>query len=169
MVKIFNGQVLFTLVLIALNSVYASQLIKLDKPFALGEPGPAFFPWLLCIFVYLAMVSILLSEIRKSSQTEQQAEPTEKTQSPTIPYMQISGPIIAIGLSVLFIVGFFYAGYVISALLYTFLITLFFNYEQSGKWKRSSIIAFITATSVTLFGWLFFVKLFDLYLPVWGG
>lgn len=160
--RILNGQVLFAFVLVALNTIYLSQLIKMDTPFSAGEPGPAFLPWILCVFVYLAIAYLVFSELR---------DPKRKQNiiSEHIPYIQVTGPLFAVGLTMVFIAGFFYAGYVVSALIYTFLVTLFFNFEQTGLIKHSIMIAGLTAICVTLFGWLFFVKLFDLYLPVWGG
>ena len=47
MQRIFSGQVIFALILVLLNTIYASQLVQMDRPFATGQPGPAFLPWML--------------------------------------------------------------------------------------------------------------------------
>ena len=133
MTRILNGQVIFALALTALNTVYASQVLQMDLPFASGEPGPAFLPSMLCIFIYLAVARILFT----------------------------------VGLTVLFIIGFFYLGYLVSAFLYTFMIAFFFDFERRGVWLPSALLAAAIAFGVTLFGWLFFVQVFELYLPVW--
>lgn len=162
MTRLLNGQILFALGLAFLNTVYASQLLEMGRPFASGEPGPSFLPAILCGFVYIAIACILIGEIRRRPEDRDTA-----TESDTVPMIGMVGPIIAIGLTCLFIVGFFYVGYLVSAGLYAFLITLYFNYEQNGTWTRSLLIALVTSVALTLFGWLFFVKLFDLYLPIW--
>ncbi|UUX48935.1 tripartite tricarboxylate transporter TctB family protein [Nisaea acidiphila] len=160
--RMLNGQILFALLLAGLNTIYASQVLQMDPPFASGEPGPAFLPSILCVFLYLAMARILITEFRAGT-GERSGSPT----SEHIPNIRIAGPLVATGLTVLFIVGFFYLGYLVSAFLYTFLIALFFNYERSGAWRSSALFAAIVAFGVTVFGWLFFVKVFELYLPVW--
>jgi len=157
-----NGQVLFAFVLALLNTVYASQLLQMDRPFANGEPGPAFLPALLCVFVYFAVARILVIEYRQPLQDAGPGQP-----SPVVPHMPIVGPVVAIGLTCVFIAGFFYFGYLLSAAVYTFLIAFFFNYEASGHWKRSVLTGVAIAASATVFGWLFFVELFGLYLPAW--
>ncbi len=162
MTRLLNGQILFALGLAVLNTVYASQLWQMARPFASGEPGPSFLPTILCGFVYVAVAWILLAEFRAGA-----AARPEPDRSDAVPHIGIVGPLIAIGLTSLFIVGFFYVGYVVSAAVYTFLIALYFNLEQSGRWKRSALVALAISAAVTLFGWLFFVRLFGLYLPVW--
>lgn len=162
MTRFMSGQVLFALALAALNTVYASQVLQMDPPFATGEPGPAFLPSILCAFLYLAVARILFTEIRKEAGTS-----AEATGSEHVPNLRLVGPAIAIGLTALFILGFFYLGYLVAAFLYTFLIALFFNFERNGAWGRSALTAAIVAVCVTLFGWLFFVQVFGLYLPVW--
>ena len=162
MTRILNGQVIFVLALTALNTVYAGQLLQMDLPFASGEPGPAFLPSILCVFIYLAAARLLITEIRAQTDTS-----AGTIQSKHVPHIRLVGPLIAVGLTVLFIIGFFYVGYLVSAFLYTFLIAFFFDFERRGAWRPSALLAVAVAFGVTLFGWLFFVKIFELYLPVW--
>ncbi|MBO6561052.1 MAG: tripartite tricarboxylate transporter TctB family protein [Nisaea sp.] len=162
MTRFMSGQVLFALALAALNTVYASQVLQMDRPFATGEPGPAFFPTILCAFLYLACARILFTEIRAEATSR-----ADDAVSDHVPNLRLVGPAIAIGLTALFIVGFFYLGYLVAGFVYTFLIALFFNFERSGAWGSSALTAAIVAFCVTLFGWLFFVQVFGLYLPVW--
>lgn len=170
MTRLLNGQILFGFALAALNTVYASQLLQMDAPFAKGQPGPAFLPMILCAFIYFGVARVLIGEFRAGDAAvgaagDAAGAPAEG--SDAIPHIRIVGPLVAIGLTALFIAGFFYVGYAVSAAVYTFLIAFFFNYEQSGALKRSALVALVVAAAVTLFGWLFFVKLFDLYLPIW--
>lgn len=162
MTRVLNGQILFGFALAALNTVYASQVLQMDAPFAKGEPGPAFLPVILCLFIYIGVARVLIGEFRAGGGARAAAEGSD-----TIPHIRILGPVIAIGLTALFIAGFFLVGYVVAAAVYTFMIAFYFNYEQSGAPGRAALVALVIAAAVTLFGWLFFVQLFDLYLPMW--
>ena len=117
---------------------------------------------MLCIFIYLAVARILFTEIRAQAPAA-----TDAIQSEHVPHIRLVGPLIAVGLTVLFIIGFFYLGYLVSAFLYTFMIAFFFDFERRGVWLPSALLAAAIAFGVTLFGWLFFVQVFELYLPVW--
>lgn len=157
-----NGQILFVLALIIANTVYASQIAQMSRPFANGEPGAAFMPMILCAFVYCAGVSLIITELRKPADTT-----TADAFPSHVPQIALIGPLVMIGLTVLFIIGFFYVGYVVSSAIYIFLTALYFNFEETGDLRRALLIGIVTSFVVTLFGWLFFVKLFDLYLPLW--
>lgn len=159
-----SGQVLFALALLIANTVYGSQILQMSRPFETGEPGPSFLPIILCVFIYAAVGRMLFLELRKPSRVVADAAADE---SDHVPHVRTMGPIFAIGLSALFIIGFFYVGYLLSALIYTTLISAGFNYEQRGKIGRAALVGLATGSCVTLFGWLFFVKLFGLYLPLW--
>lgn len=156
-------QILFSLLLLAGNTVYASQLLQMSRPFATGEPGPSFLPALLCGFVYIAALCILVGELRKPAATASvRAEGSEH-----VPQMGLLGPILAIALTAGFVLGFVYLGYLPAAFVYAALIAGYFNFEERGSLRRAALIGVVTGACVTLFGWLFFVQLFDLYLPIW--
>lgn len=163
MTRMFNGQIIFALALVALNTLYASQVLQMDIPFSTGEPGPIFLPSILCLFLYVAIFRIIYQEVRSGNKNY----PNTIKTSRVIRYMQVVGPLIVIGLAMMFIALFFYVGYLVAAAAYTFFIAYFFNFEQTGAWKRSALSAAAMALGVTVFGWLLFVKLFGLYLPVW--
>lgn len=168
-------QILFALLLLAGNTVYASQLLQMSRPFATGEPGPSFLPALLCGFVYIAALCILVGELRKpAAATETETETGAKTGasagtegSEHVPLMGLLGPILAIALTAGFVLGFVYLGYLPAAFVYAALIAGYFNFEERGSLRRAALIGVVTGACVTLFGWLFFVQLFDLYLPLW--
>ncbi|KFB09347.1 tripartite tricarboxylate transporter TctB family protein [Nitratireductor basaltis] len=162
MMRLIRGQVIFALGLAVLNTIYASQLVQMDRPFATGEPGPAFLPVMLCGFVYLASLVIVIREFR-AAPTGAKTEP----RSEVLPRISLLGPAITIGATALFIVAFVYLGYLVAAACFTFIVAWFFTFEQTGRLARSVAVALATCAVVTLFGWLFFVKLFGLYLPVW--
>jgi putative tricarboxylic transport membrane protein len=161
----FSVQAAFAIFLIVLNTVYASQIPELSMPFSeRSEPGPAFLPVVLCLFMYVAGLRILFMELTCTAE-EAPAAPD----SDTIPFLAQLGPLTVLGLTVCYLIAFPWVGYLGSTVVYSLLISLFFNYEASGDWWDAVWKSALTALSITTFGWLFFVQLFGLYLPVWGG
>lgn len=159
-----NGQAIFALVLLVLTTVYASQIFKLGMPFAKGvEPGASFLPIVLSAVMYLAAGRILLEELRRGRQAV-----AEMAQSDHVPAVGLIGPLVIALLTMGFAAGLERVGYVVAAGGYTFAVALYFNFEQDGRPLRAILVAAITAAAITGFGWLFFVKLFGLYLPTWN-
>lgn len=162
MIRHLNAPAFFALFLVVLNTVYASQIGQMGFPFSKGEPGPSFLPIILCGMLYVVAARIFLVELHAGTR-----EDSDEDLSQTVPRLATTGPLIIAVLTALFVATFERVGYVVSAAVYTFLISLFFNYEQTGSWRRAAGYSLVTAALITLFGWLFFSKLFDLYLPVW--
>jgi len=161
-----NGQAIFALVLLVLNTVYASQIFKLGVPFDNGvEPGASFLPIVLCAVLYLAAGRIVIGELRAGRSAE---APSAHAKSDHVPAIGITGPLVIAILTMGFAAGLERVGYIVAAGAYTFAVALYFNYEESGRPLRTILVAAITAALITGFGWLFFVKLFDLYLPTWS-
>lgn len=161
----FNGQAVFALVLLLVNTVYASQIPALGMPFSGSvEPGAAFLPIVLCAMLYVGALRILVSELRQGGAED----PRPKPASETVPLLGIVGPVLVIALTALFAYGLQRVGYFMSAGLYTFGVALLFNYEHSGRPGRAAGLALVTAAAITGFGWLFFVRLFGLSLPGWS-
>ncbi|ARC90680.1 tripartite tricarboxylate transporter TctB family protein [Rhodovulum sp. MB263] len=166
-----NGQILFAAGLALANTVYGWQVLQMPRPFASGEPGPAFLPALLCLALYGMLARVLISEFRarveaRRADTSDAADAAADTGLPGL--LPVLGPLFAIGATALFVIGFVWLGYVISAALYCFAIAFYFNLEDSGRWGRSALMALAVGVGVTGFGWLFFDRLFGLSLPLWG-
>ncbi len=135
-------------------------------PFSNGvEPGASFLPIVLCAVLYLAAGRILIAELRNGRSAEVPAAPAK---SDHVPAIGIIGPLVIAVLTMGFAAGLERVGYIVAAGAYTFAVALYFNFEDGGRPVRSIIVAAITAVIITGFGWLFFVKLFDLYLPTWS-
>lgn len=160
-----NGQAIFALVLLVLTSVYASQIFKLGLPFENGvEPGASFLPIVLSAIMYVGALRILLVELRRGRAETVDARP----QSDTVPAVTVLGPLVVIAATALFAYGLERVGYFVAAGAYTFAVALYFNFEDSGRPVYALVLSAITALAVTLFGWAFFVWLFELTLPEWN-
>ena len=160
----FNGQAFFALVLLVITTVYASQIFKLGVPFRKGiEPGASFLPIVLSAIMYIGALRILITELRRPG-----PQVAARARSEHIPAVGITGPLIVIALTILFTAGLHIFGYFVAAGLYTFGVAFYFNYEDQGRPLKALLFAMITATVITGFGWLFFVRLFDLSLLGWS-
>lgn len=160
-----NGQAIFALVLLVLTTVYASQIFELGMPFAKGvEPGASFLPFVLTVIMYIGALRILIVELRRGRGDAGGADAT----SEHVPSVGIVGPLIVGSATALFVFGLARVGYFLSAGIYTFVVALYFNYENIGRLLPALVLSAVTAVLITVFGWLFFVWLFELSLPVWS-
>lgn len=150
-----NRQAIAALFLLVLNTGYFLQALALPRPFQFGEPGPAFLPLILSGILFVAGGRILYMELRGIESGDKEA-PTES--------VSVAKPIVLVLVTAGFVHGFEPLGYWIATLLYTFLVALMFEYERTTP-LRAIVVAAIVSFGTTLAGWLFFVTLFDLFLP----
>lgn len=148
-----NRQALFALFLIVLNTVYFVDSLSLATPFARGEPGPAFVPMLLSLILYVAAGRIFIAELRGRGEVEESEEPLSWK------------PFLLAALTAGFVAAFEPAGYFIATFGYTFAVAAVFEWDNSSSRKRVLLVAAAVSVGVTVIGHLFFVRLFDLYLP----
>lgn len=146
-------QVMFALVLIALNAGYFYEASSLPYPFATGEPGPAFMPLLLSAVLFFSCVAILVEELRGKGQTDS----GEKVH---FGWRTVALAALTCG----FIAAFEPLGYWISTALYTFSVAWLFEQERAGP-RMAALTACLIAVGITGAGWIFFVVLFKLFLP----
>jgi putative tricarboxylic transport membrane protein len=151
-----NRQAITALFLLVLNTGYFVQALSLPRPFLHGEPGPAFVPFILSAILYLAAGRILYMAMRGIGDITRGDEPLE------------ASTLIKPFALVLATAGFIYAfeplGYWLATLLYTFVVAMLFEYERSSMLRALGVAALV-ALGVTVLGWLFFMALFDLFLP----
>jgi putative tricarboxylic transport membrane protein len=151
-----NRQAIVALFLLVLNTVYFVQAMALPRPFQFGEPGPAFLPLILSGILFLACGRILYMELRGIGDGGEGEEPAES--------VSFVKPIALVLVTAGFVYAFEPLGYWISTLFYTFIVAMLFEYERTSP-SRAVAVAAIVALGTTLAGWLFFVTLFELFLP----
>lgn len=151
-----NGQALFAILLLILNAGYLAEALTLPTPFERGEPGPAFLPLLLSGILFLSAGCILLSELRGTAETTDEGTPVGGFSAKPILLAAITG---------LFVYLFEPLGYWIATFLYTFAVAALFEYEKTSRPFRLVMVSGVVAVAMTVTGWLFFVTLFDLFLP----
>jgi len=149
-----NHQAMFALFLIVLDVGYFAEALRLPRPFQLGEPGPSFMPLILAAVLLIAAGRILWMELAGSAPLKESED------------VRITGRAIAM----IFATGVFVwifepLGYWIATLLYVFTVALLFEQERLGLGGRVLATSAMISVGVTLAGWLFFVVLFDLFLP----
>lgn len=153
-----NRQALFALVLLVLDTGYAVEALGMQTPFARGEPGPAFIPLLLAALLFVSASAILIGELRRAGPRTAEEDEEPLTVKPFILAAFTAG----------FVAAFEPAGYWVATLAYTFVVAALFEWEKGRRTWRVLAIAAAVSAGVTVAGHLFFVRLFDLYLPEGG-
>lgn len=149
----FNRDVLSSLILIGIATIYLTQILSLPPPFITEEPGPALYPLMIVFVIYTSSFWILLKGLKGGGK---------------VLFMKgLSRPLAFIILSVLYISILTSIGYFLSTTLYTLTIALMFDY---GKRRIDKSLAYcsIVAVLVTLIGYVLFEILFGVSLPKWG-
>lgn len=145
---------MFALLLIVLDAAYMSEALTLPRPFQLGEPGPAFMPMLLAVVLFIAACRILWMELAGTATRHE-------TEDVRITPRAIALIVVTAG----FVWAFQPLGYWIATLPYVFVVAALFEHERIGFDWRLPVFSALIAVVVTAAGWLFFVTLFDLFLP----
>lgn len=148
-----NRQAMFALAILALDGAYFLQALSLPVPFSSGEPGPAFMPMILVVALAVGALGVLAQELRGVAD--------ENGEKPA-PFGVRS--ILLIGLTAAFVWAFEPLGYWIATAAYTFAVAWLFEQERVGS-ARAALTSALIAAGITITGWLFFVQLFDLFLP----
>ena len=144
-------------ILFAANVVFFLEALKLPRPFEQGEPGPAFYPLILSVVLFISCTGVIFSEIREQTGFRFSLKDPK-----------VVRPFSLICATALFIGTFEIAGYWGSTLVFTFLTAFIFEYGR--KYSPAKTVGFcaLIAFTITFTGWLFFDLLFDLHLPQGG-
>lgn len=146
-----NRNIIVAIIFLVGTTVYLSQALKLPAPFKVGEPGPALFPLILTVIMYITSLKILLHGLRQE-------------QKFTVIGKDIKKPIAAIGLTAFYIGMFSAIGYWASTILYAFCLALFFEYGRKSK-KKAFVFSAIISLMVAFVGYILFEVLFNVKLP----
>ena len=151
-----NGQALFAVFLLVLSVGYFAEALTLPTPFARGEPGPAFLPLMLSLVLFVAAARILLAELRGAGDRSEEGAPAGAPSAKPVLLAVITGA---------FVYAFEPLGYWVATLLYTFAVAVLFEFERDRPPAKVLVLAAAVSAGITVIGWLFFVTLFDLFLP----
>ncbi len=138
-------------------SVYLYQMFKLSAPFQQGEPGASFYPLILVAIMFSMSVVTIIRGLKNTA-----------SGFPAMSKAAATRASLAIAATVAFIILFPWLGYWIATIIYTFCIALIFEIGRKYSSLMSALFCLVLAVLVTVAGWLFFVKLFELYLPTGG-
>ncbi|MDK3074348.1 tripartite tricarboxylate transporter TctB family protein [Sedimentitalea sp. JM2-8] len=148
-----NRQALFALFILAIDMAYLKQALNLPLPFSSGEPGPSLMPLVLVLTLGIGALGVLVQELRGTADHEDDEDARFSLRT-----------VALIVLTCGFIWAFEPLGYWYDTLLYTFCVAWLFEQERLGPVKAVLTSALIGG-GITGVGWLFFVTLFDLFLP----
>ncbi|MDO9527239.1 MAG: tripartite tricarboxylate transporter TctB family protein [Gemmobacter sp.] len=148
-----NRQVIFALLILALDAGYLLQTLSMPLPFARGEPGPSFMPLILVVALAVGALGVLVEELRGTASDNGEEGGTFGLRS--IALIVVTGA---------FVWAFEPLGYWIATVIYTFFVAWLFEQERVGG-LRAMLTSALIAVGITAVGWLFFVQLFELFLP----
>lgn len=151
-----NGQALFAVFLLVLSVGYFAEALTLPTPFERGEPGPAFLPLILSLVLFVSAGRILIAEMRGAGDRSEEGAPAGGLSAKPVILAVITGA---------FIYAFEPLGYWIATLLYTFAVAVLFEFDRGKPALKVLAMAAAVSACITVIGWLFFVTLFDLFLP----
>lgn len=146
-------QALFALLILALDVAYLQQALELPLPFASGEPGPSLMPMVLVLTLGIGALGVLVQELRGTATHEHDEDANFSLRT-----------IALIVLTCIFVWSFEPLGYWPATLIYAFGVAWLFEQERLGPLK-AVMTSVLIAAGITGVGWLFFVTLFDLFLP----
>lgn len=145
-------QALFALFILAIDVAYLLQALELPLPFASGEPGPSLMPLILVVTLGIGAFGVLFQELRgQSEDDDEDARFSVRT-------------VALIALTCGFVWAFEPLGYWYATVPYAFGVAWLFEQERLGS-VRAVLTSALIAAGITIVGWLFFVVLFDLFLP----
>ncbi len=146
-------QAVFALLILALDAAYLQQALELPLPFARGEPGPSLMPLVLVLTLGIGALGVLVQELRGTAEHEDDEDANFSLRS-----------IALIGLTCGFVWAFEPLGYWYATLFYAFGVAWLFEQERLGP-ARAVLTSALISVGIAGVGWLFFVTLFDLFLP----
>ncbi|WP_121066745.1 tripartite tricarboxylate transporter TctB family protein [Chachezhania antarctica] len=146
-------QALFALFILALDVAYLQQALQLPRPFATGEPGPSLMPMVLVFTLGLGALGVLVQELRGTAVHDDDEDANFSLRT-----------VALIALTCGFAWAFEPLGYVYATLCYAFGVAWLFEQERLGPVK-AILTSVVISAGITGVGWLFFVTLFDLFLP----
>lgn len=140
------------IVFFVITSVYFQQSLQLSMPFSRGQAGPAFYPMLLSAIMYLCSIVLIYRGLRTDAD------------GITIDLEQFIRPIAYIIITIGYALTLISTGYIITTLVYTFFVTILFEYSER---KPRELLQFSAAVSVgiTALGYIFFEMIFNIRLP----
>lgn len=139
-----GGQV-FTLFLLALNSVYLAAAFQIRVPFDEGLVGPRFLPYLASGITYPALLVVFINETRRSTW-----RPAGSS---------LRAPAVIVLITAAYVVLFEPLGYVLSTFLFSIGLFHMFDFKRGQPIQTVLYAAGVTLVFYLLFGVAFHVRL----------
>lgn len=153
-----NNEIVWGIGLLLSNTVYLFQTLKLPFTFDQGEPGPRFYPFVLCTLMYLFSIILLLNGLKVKG---------KHTFSFSYKALFKEKYFWSMIVTAIYIALFNTLGYWINTIIYSFLLSILF--ALGGEKRRGFLVFyFFTSLSITLAVWLIFEIIFGVPLPLGG-
>lgn len=151
-------ELILPLCLFIVTTIYLAATFQISTAFDSGFVNSAFGPRVAAVVMYVALLFVLRDAWRGRRQGAAAAGEAEPAQS------DWTDPAKIVGLTALYITAFQPLGYVISTLLYVYVLFYLLRFDERSQLKRIAYTAGITAIFYVLFDMVFNVR-----LPTAGG
>ena len=139
------------IILFIWNTLYVIEAFRIGSPIQKGRVDVTFFPLLISIFLYIAIIYVFFASFRQESK-------------PSSSLRRMSKPALVVLMTIIYIALFKMIGYMLSSILYIFVIISIFEIK-----KKSVLTKILYAISIAVIIYLLYEKVFLIRLPKLGG
>lgn len=150
--KKLNYSHFLCIILFIWNTLYVIEALRIGPPIKKGRVDVTFFPLLISIILYIAIIYVFFISFNKS----------KKEIGSDL--SRISRPTLVVIITIIYIAVFKVIGYMLSSILYIFALISVFETK-----KRNILIKIFYALIIAVLIYLLYEKIFLIRLPKLGG
>ena len=139
------------IILFIWNTLYVIEAFRIGSPIQKGRVDVTFFPLLISIFLYIAIIYVFFVSFRQETKSSSSLR-------------RMSKPALVVLMTIIYIALFKMIGYMLSSILYIFVIISIFEIK-----KKSVLTKILYAISIAVIIYLLYEKVFLIRLPKLGG
>ncbi|HEX6143277.1 MAG TPA: tripartite tricarboxylate transporter TctB family protein, partial [Geminicoccaceae bacterium] len=140
-------RIVLPVVLLAVTTAYLLGALQIASPYEDEGVGPSFFPIVLAVVMYAALVAVLVQGLRANGATRAAR-------------LRLRDPAKVVGLTAVYVALFVPLGYFIATTLYVLSLFFVFNFGS-----RNHLWRLVAAVLIALASWLLFGAAFGVRLP----
>lgn len=169
------GELILPLVLFVATTIYLSDALRNGAIFRYGLPSAGFMPILLSIAMYLALLAVVIGQLRRRRATDDRPSQSQVPDGLSDPETLSASPgqgtyvatIVVIAISFLYVLVFRHLGFLVSTFLFSLGLLAAFRFGWS-KGVVGIVLNLGVASAICLIVYLFFAVLFGIQLPRMG-
>lgn len=151
-----DGELVFPLCLLVVTTVYLAASFDISTAFDTGFVNSAFGPRVVAALMYVALLFVLRDALRARRARAAEAAGADASEAASGEW---AGPLQVVALTAVYVAAFRPAGYVLSTLVYVYLLFYLFRFDEKSQLKRIAYTIAVTAIFYLLFDAVFNVRL----------